>query len=54
VRLGGFELAVAESLEELAALPPKLDTYGLSCIAAPFKLTEMTDDEAIAFGGLAY
>jgi sugar phosphate isomerase/epimerase len=49
MRLGGM-LHSPESVEELDALVPAFDTYGLSAIAAPKRIAEMSDDEAVAFG----
>lgn len=48
MRLGGYFRP--QNIEELEAVPEKLDSYGLSCIVAPSRIVEMTDDEAIAFG----
>jgi sugar phosphate isomerase/epimerase len=48
VRLGGYFRP--ETLAELEAVPPRLDTYGLSCIVAPRRINEMTDDEVVAYG----
>jgi sugar phosphate isomerase/epimerase len=54
MRLGGTGDAVrAADADELVALVPKLDAYGLSALAAPRRLAQMTDDDAVAFGVLA-
>jgi sugar phosphate isomerase/epimerase len=49
MRLGGI-LHRPENIQELDALVPTLDTYGLSAIAAPIRLADMSDDEVVAFG----
>ena len=48
MRLGGF--FGANTAAELEPLCEKLDCYGLSAIPAPWKITEMPDDDCIAFG----
>jgi sugar phosphate isomerase/epimerase len=52
MRLGGmlFELPVESDLD---AVLPVLDTYGLSAIAAPRSIAQMTDEQAIAYGSHA-
>jgi sugar phosphate isomerase/epimerase len=49
MRLGGM-LFRPETIAELDAIVPALDTYGLSAIVAPLALAEMSDDDARAFG----
>ena len=51
MRLGGF--FSAETVQELAALCEKLDTYGLSAVRAPRQLVEMTVEECAEFGQCA-
>jgi sugar phosphate isomerase/epimerase len=48
LRLGGY--IRPQDIAELEAAVPKLDTYGLSCVVAPRRINDMTDDEAIAYG----
>jgi len=49
MRLGGFFGFGLTSKSELEPLCAKLDRYGLSAIAAPVNLTEMSDDECAEF-----
>jgi len=51
VRLGGWYSA--ERAEDLEALCERLDAHGLSAIPAPNRITEMSDDECVAFGEAA-
>jgi len=52
MRLGGHGY-VAQTVAELEPLCEKLDTHGLSTVTAPWKLAEMTVDQAAEFGDRA-
>lgn len=49
MRLGGHIFS-AQTVAELDPLCEALDNYGLSAIAAPGKIADMTDEDAAAFG----
>ncbi len=53
MRLGGSAMFSPQSMAELEAAPDRLDKYGLSCVVAPYRINEMTDDEVVAYGARA-
>src|SRR4051794_31152451 len=52
MRLGGTRFR-PETVAELDRMVETLDVYGLSAIAAPMRIEEMSDAEAVAFGDRA-
>jgi sugar phosphate isomerase/epimerase len=52
MRLGGTRFR-PETVAELDGMVETLDVYGLSAIAAPMRIEEMSDAEAVAFGDRA-